>query len=353
MQDMNHHLASERNLFLQSGNGPGDSGLVLSTDAKPRLKWTPELHERFIDAVNQLGGAEKATPKTIMRVMGIPGLTLYHLKSHLQKYRLSRNLQAQANGGTAKNAVSPAVASNRAPEGTGLNIPTHGIEAIQISDAIQMQIEVQRRLHEQLEVQRRLQMQMESQGKYLNSVLQKAQETLGKQSMGGSSGIEAAKLQISELVSKASNECFSSASHPLHPQAIQAADCSMDSCLSSCEGSQNTNMIMRTYHGNSSSQGATQMQENFRLQQIQSAFFADFHGDRTLSQPGFNLSGNRTRKDEQNPGFIASAVQSKCRKEPSFRLACPPAAQLDLNALDEGSHAQNCREFDLNSFSWS
>lgn len=49
---------SERHLFLQRGSAPGESGLVLSTDAKPRLKWTPELHERFIDAVNQLGGAE-------------------------------------------------------------------------------------------------------------------------------------------------------------------------------------------------------------------------------------------------------------------------------------------------------
>lgn len=46
-------------VFLQgSGNACGDTGLVLSTDAKPRLKWTPELHERFIEAVNQLGGAD-------------------------------------------------------------------------------------------------------------------------------------------------------------------------------------------------------------------------------------------------------------------------------------------------------
>lgn len=51
-------IAPERHLFLQGGNGPGDSGLVLSTDAKPRLKWTPDLHERFIEAVNQLGGAD-------------------------------------------------------------------------------------------------------------------------------------------------------------------------------------------------------------------------------------------------------------------------------------------------------
>lgn len=51
-------ISSERHMFLQTGNGSGDSGLVLSTDAKPRLKWTPDLHARFIEAVNQLGGAD-------------------------------------------------------------------------------------------------------------------------------------------------------------------------------------------------------------------------------------------------------------------------------------------------------
>lgn len=54
---------TERHLFMHGGNATGDSGLVLSTDAKPRLKWTPDLHERFIEAVNQLGGADSESRK--------------------------------------------------------------------------------------------------------------------------------------------------------------------------------------------------------------------------------------------------------------------------------------------------
>ncbi|MCH88663.1 two-component response regulator ARR2-like, partial [Trifolium medium] len=53
---------------------------------KNRLSWTPDLHEQFLLAVNQLG-VNNAVPKEILKRMNCPGLTSGHVSSHLQKYR--------------------------------------------------------------------------------------------------------------------------------------------------------------------------------------------------------------------------------------------------------------------------
>ncbi|KAA3460746.1 myb family transcription factor EFM [Gossypium australe] len=55
---------------------------------KQRRCWSPELHRRFLHALQQLGGSHVATPKQIRELMKVDGLTNDEVKSHLQKYRL-------------------------------------------------------------------------------------------------------------------------------------------------------------------------------------------------------------------------------------------------------------------------
>ncbi|CAN4126226.1 unnamed protein product [Withania somnifera] len=63
----------------------------------PRLRWTPDLHRRFVHAVERLGGQDRATPKLVVKLMDIKGLNIAHVKSHLQMYR-SKKIDDPAQG---------------------------------------------------------------------------------------------------------------------------------------------------------------------------------------------------------------------------------------------------------------
>ncbi|KAK8546644.1 hypothetical protein V6N12_027420 [Hibiscus sabdariffa] len=49
-----------------------------------RRCWSSELHSRFVEALNMVGGIEVATPKQIRDMMQVEGLTIDQVKSHLQ-----------------------------------------------------------------------------------------------------------------------------------------------------------------------------------------------------------------------------------------------------------------------------
>ncbi|OAY40584.1 myb family transcription factor PHL5 [Manihot esculenta] len=147
---------------ISSGN-PEAAGAVLSS--KTRIRWTQDLHEKFVMCVNRLGGAEKATPKAILKLMDTDGLTIFHVKSHLQKYRIAKYMPDSSEGKSEKRTTI-----NDVPQ---IDTKT----GLQISEALQLQLDVQRRLHEQLEIQKNLQLRIEEQGRKLQRMFDQQQRT--------------------------------------------------------------------------------------------------------------------------------------------------------------------------------
>uniref|UniRef100_A0A2P2M024 Two-component response regulator-like APRR2 n=1 Tax=Rhizophora mucronata TaxID=61149 RepID=A0A2P2M024_RHIMU len=56
---------------------------------KMKVDWTPELHKKFVQAVEQLG-LDQAIPSRILELMKVEGLTRHNVASHLQKYRMHK-----------------------------------------------------------------------------------------------------------------------------------------------------------------------------------------------------------------------------------------------------------------------
>ncbi|TQD78240.1 hypothetical protein C1H46_036185 [Malus baccata] len=163
--------------------------LVLSTDAKPRLKWTPELHQRFVEAVNQLGGADSHTKEFDED----DGNSWTHFK-----YRLGKSQQSE-NCADIRQEDYKELQSSDGHFGADISDEDHS----QINDVLANKPGFC------CQVQRHLQLRIEAQGKYLQSVLKKAQETLSGYT-SSSVGVELAKAELTQLVSMVNNGCPSS-----------------------------------------------------------------------------------------------------------------------------------------------
>lgn len=153
---------------------------------KKRLRWTPDLHANFVAAVEALGGPTKATPKSILRQMAVPGMTVYHVKSHLQKFRMHTkeqkgNKPVSKRAQARKQAVSVGkvkpqdnIQSSSAVELAADNSIGSRSQAFYPDNPYAMyerHAEMHQRLQEQLKLQQQLQQSIEEHGKYLNSLL--------------------------------------------------------------------------------------------------------------------------------------------------------------------------------------
>lgn len=104
---------------------------------------------------------------------------------------------------------------------------------MQVAEALKMQMEVQRKLHQQIEVQKHLQLRMEAQGRYLQSVLKKAEETLSGY-RACSIEAEHARAQLSHLASMVDSGCTTSVMTDSDADKVFAG-CSFESSLTSSE----------------------------------------------------------------------------------------------------------------------
>nr|GMD23554.1 two-component response regulator ARR2-like isoform X1 [Ipomoea batatas] len=76
---------SVENCGSSNNNRDEDTNATATTAnvKKPRLVWTPQLHQQFVAVVNQIG-LRNAVPKKILDLMNVPHLSRENVASHLQ-----------------------------------------------------------------------------------------------------------------------------------------------------------------------------------------------------------------------------------------------------------------------------
>ncbi|PIN16239.1 hypothetical protein CDL12_11116 [Handroanthus impetiginosus] len=88
---------------------------------KPRVVWTMEMHQKFLEAIDIIG-YDKAVPKKIVEVMGIPGLTRENVASHLQKFRGNIKRIQETAYGSSTTSLSNGLCVSPSPSVSRFNV---------------------------------------------------------------------------------------------------------------------------------------------------------------------------------------------------------------------------------------
>ncbi|KAF9685500.1 hypothetical protein SADUNF_Sadunf03G0061100 [Salix dunnii] len=87
-----HHNPQNKDSLSHSNDVVSDLHTSYGTRAnrkKMKVDWTPELHKKFVQAVDKLG-VDQAIPSRVLELMKVESLTRHNVASHLQKYRMRR-----------------------------------------------------------------------------------------------------------------------------------------------------------------------------------------------------------------------------------------------------------------------
>ncbi|XP_039145410.1 myb family transcription factor PHL7-like [Dioscorea cayenensis subsp. rotundata] len=132
---------------------------VMGSLGKQRMRWSPEMRECFERAVNHLGGPDRATPKGILKAMSVPGLTIAHVKSYLQKYRLSKFVPESSDAGKLASRKFSEILPNFS-----------STSRVQITEALQLHMGGQLGHANQVQVQKHSKLRIDLQGRYLEKI---------------------------------------------------------------------------------------------------------------------------------------------------------------------------------------
>ncbi|WMV16300.1 hypothetical protein MTR67_009685 [Solanum verrucosum] len=108
-ENSSSNLSMKQPIILENTNNNKSGVRPYVRSKMPRLRWTHDLHRSFVHAVERLGGEDRATPKMVLQLMDVKGLTISHVKSHLQMYRSMKHEQlmqvAEAANGSKRNRM--------------------------------------------------------------------------------------------------------------------------------------------------------------------------------------------------------------------------------------------------------